>query len=136
METAAGLLGLVQAVISYGLRRALANRKRLVAAADDFRGAFLACKLELETSGADPYEIIRPHFERQRLAVEIFKPYLKASQQSKFTSDWNAYYSFPGHAPQPFLEKYFAAGSVSKSGNERKKAVRRIEKLMSYAPIY
>ncbi len=136
MATDSLAFAFLKACAMYGIRQALSDRKRLVEAADKFWSAFTECKLQLDTSDEDPYEVIKPYLESQKLAVAEFSRFLRPSKQSAFRKAWEAYYSYPNIGSQPFPEKYFAAGNIGKKRNQRKKASQRIERLLSFAPTY
>jgi hypothetical protein len=136
--------GIVCSVVTHYLTKSRNTENRRIKefneAASKFRTAFknelLALNPALSRSTADTAEILEGAFDKHRLAVFDFRPFLSSKSVHGFDKAWNEYYRYDNATDGIIhgLNKYSGVGH----GYEEKKrlrllAAKRIEKLLYFA---
>lgn len=116
------------------------RRKEHNDAVNKFRDAFKSELLSLNTSLTENYidacDLLKPAFEKHRLAIFDFRPFLKGKKQKGFDQAWRNYYGYDGNQKVKieFLFKYSGDGyEGEESRNRRSLAISNIEKLLEFA---
>lgn len=103
------ITGFVTFAIGYYLGKKNSKYQELLRAAREFRDAFSPALVELDpiedckeyyTNETFSHNIVTKHFEKQRLAVQIFSNYLSARKKKKLDEAWKEY-AFPHHTQFP-----------------------------------
>ena len=83
----------------------------------------------------DPCAILEAAFDTHLAAIIEFRSLLKESDKECFDKAWNEYYYHDGDERMPpFLEQYSKnRGSTGLAEENRKLAIQRIEKILSFA---
>lgn len=133
LGTLAGVV--VGAVLGHVLTNVRWKREYLQRAKDQFREELESDLVELHDLQKEPYEVLNSAIKRHVLAKARFERYLKGRELQGFSAAWDEYYFIDagGGHKIPFMEQYFSAGSNDKRAEMRATAIRRIEKLISYA---
>lgn len=142
---AGAILGyLVRVFIEHFLAKSRTKEERRIRefneAAKRFRDAFkeelLALSPNLSKCEKDTSEILEVAFEKHRIAVFDFKPFLSGDELAGFDKAWGEYYRYE-NAPEftvHGLEQYSAKGHGYTEGRRlRLLAAERIERLLEFA---
>ena len=133
LGTLAGIV--IGALLGHVLSGVRWKREYIQRAKDRFREELQADLVELQDPSHEPYEILNQAIKRHLKAKSLFEPYLIGKDLEGFNRAWDDYYFIDvgGDRKIPFMEQYFSAGNVGKREEMRNTAIRRIEKLISYA---
>lgn len=109
-------------------------------AATKFRAAFrdelLALNPALTMNAPDTCDLLTTAFEKHRVAIFDFKPFLSTADAERLEKAWQDYYRYPD-APDftvPVLEQYSSKGcSISEARRRRELAAGKIETILSSA---
>lgn len=136
--------GAVGALISHYLTKSRNIEDRKIKTFNDasakFRDAFKSELLALNTSLTinyiDAHDLLQSAFEKHRLAVFDFRPFLHGKRLAGFDQAWRNYYGFDGNqnVKVEFLAKYSGDGYGGEEKRRRRSlAVTNIEKLLEFA---
>jgi hypothetical protein len=131
-------------LIGYSTSIAISNRKDFNREATTFINVFIEVLIDLdqryrcrEIKEETTFEIIKKTFPDQMKAMLRFRQYLPKSKRAAFDDAWREYCHYENkNGPSyqyPFLEQYFHPSWNNK--NTRDIAIKRIEKLLSFAEI-
>lgn len=116
------------------------RRKEHNDAVSKFRGDFKSELLSLNTALTENYidacDLLKAAFEKHRLAVFDFRPFLKGKRQEEFDQAWRDYYGYDGDqsVKLEFLLKYSGKGYGGEELRSRRAtAIANIEKLLEFA---
>ena len=103
------ITGIVTFIIGFYLGKKNIKYQELLRASREFREAFLPALVELDpiddikeyyTNKTFSHNIVTRHFEKQRLAVQIFSEYLSTRKKNKLKEAWREY-AFPHNTKFP-----------------------------------
>ena len=133
LGTLAGIV--IGAILGHVLTNVRSKREYLQRAKDQFREELQADLVELQDPENEPYEVLNSAIKRHLLAKARFERYLKGKDLQGLNSAWDEYYFIDAGGGQkiPFMAQYFSGGSIDRRREMRATAIRRLEKLISYA---
>jgi hypothetical protein len=128
--------GLIYILIEHFLAKDHSKQERFLEACKKFNGAFIDDIRRLEAGNEDAYDVLKSSIVKHETAMIEFKKILKGEKLQDFGQAWNEYYygNISGSG-LPFIEQYFAGGSVTKKRELTQLALQRLEKLISFAKI-
>lgn len=131
---------LIGAWITYrfalSLSQVAAEREAIIKFRAAFKEELLALDTALTENYIDTCDLLKAAFEKHRLAVFDFRPFLKGKRQEEFDQAWRNYYGYDDdqNVKLEFLLKYSGKGyGGEESRNRRAVAVANIEKLLEFA---
>ena len=133
------IVGVIGAVIVHRLTLRRNRWEKYLQAGVDFREVFIPAIDRLKHGPVehlyiDTYSILTHALREQRIAYERFRLYLPWFKRKGLDRAWQQYLNGDGkETPEPF-DAYVDAGDISES-ELHALALRRIEKLLSYAKI-
>jgi hypothetical protein len=130
------LASLIYIFIKHFLAKGRNKQERFFEACKKFDDVFIDDIRRLQAGNEDAYEVLRTSIIKHESAMLEFKKFLKGEKLKAFEQAWNEYYY--GNILWnriPFVEQYFAAGSVTKRRELTQLALQRLEKLTSFAKI-
>ena len=131
----APIVTLVAACIGATILWRIHMRNSLRSAATSFRAAFSDTMSQLRNNHTtDVSAILETCFSAHESAVLEFRVYLSKLESKSFMEAWHNYYCHDGNPSIPFLEQYSKhLGSIEFAKTNRKRAIQRIEHLLTYA---
>ena len=128
--------GLIYILIKHFLAKDRSKQERFLEACKKFNDAFIDDIRRLKAGNEDAYDVLKSSIVKHETAMLEFKKFLKRKKLQDFEQAWNEYYygNIPGNR-LPFIEQYFAGGSVTKKRELTQLVLQRLEKLSSFAKI-
>jgi hypothetical protein len=136
METRTILSGAVLLLIFVRIYLSIRKnrRKPRLLASVKFSEAFIDEIQDLSQGKGDAFEFLRGSFSKHERAYRKFRTCLKGKTLQKLDEAWGEYfYGSEDDNSHSCPEQYFAAGNISLAREKRKLALKRIQKLLSFA---
>ncbi len=136
ISLSAVLVGLIYILIKHFLAKDRSKQERVFEACKKFNDVFVDDIRRLQAGNEDAYDILKTSIIKHEIAILEYKKYLKGKKLKTFERAWNEYYygNIPGNCI-PFIEQYFAAGSITEKRELTNLVLQRLKKLISFAKI-